>query len=57
MLLYPVQNSTLTWAERVPPRFTIQTRPRGTMTSRSSMRERIERKRERECERESGLPR
>lgn len=38
MLLYSVPNSTLTRAERIAPRFTIQSVPRGTITSRSGKR-------------------
>lgn len=46
-LLYPILNSTLTWAERIPPRLAIQTPPRGTTTSRSGKREKGERESER----------
>lgn len=67
-LFIPLQNSTLTWTERVLPSFASQTLPRGTVTSRSGDREKgkqRERERERERKREGergvgrerGLPR
>lgn len=35
MFLYPMQESTLTWVEKIPSRFSIQMLPWGTVTSRS----------------------